>query len=335
MFITLVVAFVVASGCSDSEAIPLGGISPSVLNAAGAANVSGTLYVANPLSSAVLRFRAADTGNDISPQAILSGGSTRLNRPTQLVADTSRNLLYVLDDARVLVFASASSTGGNVAPVHVILPSTPGAQAIAVDTASDVLYLGHSASGGITSYDGASALDGQVGPARVLAGASTGLVSPFGLAIGAANRLVFTDMTSNLLATYDGASARSGDIAPDRALAGVAAQLVDPFGVCVDGTGALIVGDIASLALSVFPAAATGNVGPSARVGSASTLLTDPRQLACADGATVYVADGASGFIKCYQANDLRAGHGAPVRAFSATSAGMSIPTGIAHDPTR
>ena len=353
MFIALVVAFVVASGCTDTRTIPLAGASPIVptpplLSAAtsasnGAAGAGqgghGTVYAVDPLVSRIFRFDAGDSGNDVTPQAIIAGGNTQLLSPRQLAVDTVKDKLYVLDLGRVLVFDTPKALNGNVAPTRVLSPTVPGAISIAVDEITDILYLGHNVSLGITSYNNASTINNAITPDRKIAGALTTVTTPRGL-VATGNRIIAADSGAQAVISFDSASTVTGNVAPTRSIVGASTGFLTPFALALDLSGMLYLADITAGGLSVYVAGttATGNVTPDLKLSPAVTGLLNARQLTSHDGTTILAAqagDGVAtaGAILTYLAGDLRKGAGSPIRGIQAPTAGMTFPTGVAHDP--
>lgn len=352
MFVVLVVAFVVVSGCSDTETVPLAGIIPTPIAAPVAVGVSGSsqgvgggggvggngsLYVVDPLQAAVFRFNASDAGADVAPGAIIQGAATQLNSPTQLAFDTNRNRLYVLDTFRVLVFDNPRVLTGNAAPARIFNSTTNGEISIALDEARDILYLGHGAGIGVTSYDNATNLTGAVAPSRTIGGPLTLLGVPLGLLVDASNRIFVGDLNATAVLTFDNANSAQGNIAPTRAIQGANTGFLTPFGVAFDRAGSLFVTDVTADTVSVFLGGAnvTGNVAPNFVRPANETSLLDPRQTVCEDGTTLIVADGVDGAVKTFLTEGLTNGVAAPLRVIRAGTAGLGIPTGVAHDPNR
>lgn len=359
MFMVLVVAFVVASGCTDTETVPLANASPPVIaspllvaatgsstavaGGGGAASARGSLFVADPLSNQVLRFNASDAGIDVTPQAAIVGPSTSFVNPSHLAMDSTRNILYVLDSGTILVFNSPKTLAGDVAPNRVFASVTGGAQSLALDEARDILYIGHTANRGITSYDQASTLVGSVTPNRSIVGANTQLQSVRGLFLDSGNRLFAADLTAPGVISFDNASAADGDIAPSRAIVGPTnTTFIDPFALAVDASATLFVSDPAARTTSLFvnAATATGDIAPTFSFLSTQTFGSNIRQFSLRDGATLFGANvedpGISdAVILVFLTADLRNNIAAPIRQIRAPTAGMLQPTGVAHDPNR
>lgn len=356
MFMALVVAFVVASGCTDTETVPLANASPPVIappqvvNATGtstavagggAANTGkGSIYAVDPFFAQILRFNASDVGLDVTPQATISGALTQLQGPSQLVMDNAGNRLYVLDTGRVLVFDAPKTLTGNVAPARVLIPAVAGALSIALDEVRNILYIGHQ-NNGITSYDAASTLQGAITPNRTIAGAATNVLTATGLFVDANNRLVEADFSTESINTFDGAATATGNVAPTRSITGALTTFIDPFAVAIDNIGTIFMGDVSSQLFYLYSngATATGNVAPTFSFTPAQSLTIGIRQLAIEDGSSMIGAHsgnaGTVGGIYTWQLNDLRAGNAAPLRIIQAPTANLLFVTGVAHDPTR
>jgi Bacterial Ig-like domain len=92
-------------------------------------SASDQLYVGDYGSSSILVFSNASTVNgDIAPARTLSGVNTTLNEPWNIWLDSANNRLYVANFAKasVLVFDSANTINGDVAPSRTIAGSNTG-----------------------------------------------------------------------------------------------------------------------------------------------------------------------------------------------------------------
>lgn len=356
MFMVLVVAFVVASGCTDTETIPLANASPPVIasplvvaatgsstavaGGGGAQQGRGSIYAVDPFVAQILRFNANDAGLDVTPQAIISGPLTTLNSPRQLAMDTTGNRLYVLDNVRILVFDGPKNLTGNVAPARVLTPNVGQPISIAIDEGRDILYVGHQGNG-ITSYDAASTLNGAITPTRTIAGATTNVLTAAGVFVDGSNRLVEADFSTEAANTFDNAAAATGNIAPTRSITGALTTFIDPFAIALDNIGTLYMSDVTSGLLSIYAnsTTVTGNVAPTFSFSVAQSLTFNLRQFSIEDNSTLIGAHagdpGTVGGIFTWQLNDLRAGNALPLRVIQAPTANMLTVTGVAHDPNR
>lgn len=239
------------------------------------------LYVANNGNISILIFDniSTKTGN-IAPDRIIAGGNnTNLVTPTDVAVDTTRDLLYVADDTEVLVFASASTTSGDVAPVHDITVNFR-ASAIFIDPVNDRLYVADQAGNAIDVYNNASTQDGPAVVARTIQGALTHLATPGGIQIDGSGRLVVSNNAAGVasITIYANAAAVNGNVAPSGEIKGSNTGLSSPDQIVVDKTGTSTVYNADSGAGRVAAFAnlgtANGNIAPTRTITGTSTGLS-------------------------------------------------------------
>ena len=240
------------------------------------------LYVANNGDLSILIFDKISTkSGNIAPERTISGTATNLVGPTDVSVDTTKDLLYVADEADVYVFAQASTATGNVAPIHDIQVNF-NASAILIDAASDTLYVADTVNSAIHVYNGASTLDGPVTANRTLQGAATHLANPGSLQIDGAGRLVVsnspTNTTLSSITIYPNAATITGNIAPLGEIKGSTTGLIVPDQLVVDKTGTSTIYNADSgagrVAIFANTGTATGNIAPTRTISGASTGLS-------------------------------------------------------------
>lgn len=125
----------------------------------------------------------------------------------------------------------------------------------------DEIFVTNSNSNTVTVYARSAA--GNAPPLRVLAGVSTGLSSPSGIAVDLVNdELIVVNKTLPYSVTVYPRSA-NGNVAPLRIITGLAAELDDPRGVAVDSVnGEFAVVNRAGFSVTVNARSASGNVSP-------------------------------------------------------------------------
>lgn len=135
-------------------------------------------------------------------------------------------ILYVssLTGNYVAAFEGLPTLTGNLAPDRVLNGAAtdieaPALDGLTLDADRDSLYM--ACTGGLTprilAFSAASSADGNVPPARRLAGTATSLSAPGALAVDAARDILYVADTKRILA-FHGASSASGNVTPDRVL---------------------------------------------------------------------------------------------------------------------
>ncbi len=187
------------------------------------------LYVA--YSDGVFVFaNAATIDGDVAPVRTITGATTGLvtaDRDKRLFVDEVNDRLYVVDGdtATVLVWDAASTVDGDTAPSRTIVGGNTGFNfpwGIAVDVGRDILYVADESADAVFIFDGASSLDGDVAPDRILMGATSTLAGPAGIDVDPiSNRLYVSHYPSDAaISIWDDASTVDGDVAPTRSLTG-------------------------------------------------------------------------------------------------------------------
>ncbi|MBI3930162.1 MAG: hypothetical protein HY319_31790 [Armatimonadetes bacterium] len=245
------------------------------------------LYVANFGGASVLVFDQISTlTGDIPPTRTVAGGNTTLNGPIQAVVDTTRDLLYVADSGTgsLLVFASASTVDGNVAPTRTIQGPNSGLTGISgmvLDSGNDRMYL---STGGpaIRVFNSVSTLVGDPFPNRTITGGNAELNTPGALALDSADNLYVVDNVGAIL-RFANASTIDGDTAPAANVSGGNTALSSPRQGLFDGTtGSFYVANSASAAMTVYASIATAdlNIFPTRRLSGTATQLATPQGIA-------------------------------------------------------
>ncbi len=244
--------------------------------------VADRLYVPNHDNASILVFDGASTlaGTvNQAPTRIISGPTTLLTVPEQVVLDKTHDLLYVADDIDVYVYSPASTITGDKAPArHLIVGFT--STAILLDVPNDRLYLADGTGNAINIYDSASTLNGTVTPNRQITGAAAALGQPVGLQLDSTSRLIVSNSAPpsiNVYATAAGTIA--GNLAPAFSISGSATGFIAPSQIAYDpsGSGTLYVADPGAAKILIFGsfnASTGGNVTPSRAISGASTGLT-------------------------------------------------------------
>jgi hypothetical protein len=195
------------------------------------------------------------------------------------------------------------------------------------------LYVTNSFNDSITVY--ATNANGNVAPIRTIGGASTGLSSPFGIALDF-NRNIYvanggTGSSGFSLTVY--AAGSSGNVAPVRTISGSSTLLYDPFGPALDASRNMYVANFNNT-VTVYAANANGNVAPIQTVSGSSTGLNHPFGITLDASRNIYVSNGplpdGPFSVTVYAAG--ATGNVAPIRTIGGSKAGLSGPGGIAVD---
>ena len=143
----------------------------------------------------------------------------------------AKDRMYVAnrDGNNILIFDSASTVNGNIAPTKIIYITNP--VSVALDVTRDILYVitaevsftGHYQGNAIAVFDHASSISGNVSPDRLIQGNNTQLKEATDLFIDTnKDRLyisqVFGISASAHMLVFNNASTATGDIAPSRML---------------------------------------------------------------------------------------------------------------------
>lgn len=314
----------------------------------GGGSATGKLYVTNDSANSIVRFDNAFTATgNVTPAANISGAATLLSNPQYIFLDASADRLFVANasGSNILIFESASTKTGNVAPTRVISStnlSTP--TDVSLDKGRDLLYVADNNT--VLEFTPASTVTGSIVPVKILNPGFT----PGSILIDAANdRLFVANPAANVINIYDGASALpSGGIVPNRQLGGASTQLGQPFGLQIDAAGRLVVSNVAptpSITIYSNAAGVNGNTAPVASIAGANTTLAGPTQITIngvASGGELFVADPFAGQVLVFGGISTIGGaqNVAPTRGIAGAnttlaSGGSATARGVAIDTTR
>lgn len=245
---------------------------------------------ATTFASVVIYDGASQKTGNIAPSRLVTGASTGFNVANSIAVDEGRDLLYVGGGHGVSVFANARTVTGDVAPARVIAGGATQfsglERRIHLDAAHDRLYVAVPSGPRVLVFDAVSTKNGDVAPDRVISGASTTFLFPWGLAVDAQRDLVYVgDQGDNSVMVFANASTATGDVAPSRKIQGAATLIAGVSDIFVDeGTDTIYVADADSDAVLVWSAASTrdGDVAPTRSIAGASTGLNYPGGLTVA-----------------------------------------------------
>jgi SMP-30/Gluconolactonase/LRE-like region len=193
------------------------------------------LFVANGAGSSVLIWDAASTLNgNIAPTRSISGANTGLIAPIGIALDRGRDLLYVADGSQVFVYSPASTANGNATPVRDIIIGGSNLNGLLLDAGNDRLYVSDTATNAIGIFDNASTLNGTATSTRAIAGASTGLATPSGMALDLSGNLVVANQGNGSLTVYASAAIANGNVSPIATVSGASTTLSSPAQVILN-----------------------------------------------------------------------------------------------------
>ena len=314
---TVRAANAVGAGAASAQSVPLM-LSPPTL-------------VANGGGDAVSEFAFGATGN-VAPLLTLGGGATGLNAPVGIALDPATGHVFVANDGPGIgsVTEYADGVFGNAAPIATIAGASTGLNTpfgVAVDPGTGHLFVTNTGpgAGSVTEY--AKGADGNAAPVATIAGASTGLSAPFGIAVDAA--------TGNLLVANSGGSSvtvyaagASGNVAPLRTLKGTHTGLDQPAGLVVDASGAVVVANLGGGSVTRYAAGASGDAAPLATIAGAQTGLSSPAGIAVDASGNLLVGDVGSNAVTTYA--PAATGDAAPAATIAGAATQLDDPIGVA-----
>jgi len=309
----------------------------------------GKLYVTNDTGNSILRFDNAlattATGN-LTPAATIQGSSTNLINPQGVALDVAADRLFVADlgGPAILIFDSASTKTGNIAPTRSIVGAATnltGPIAVALDVTRNLLYVADGPD--VLVYSSASTVNGNVAPVRTIT-PNSGFTSGIGgiFLDSGADRLYLSDPATPAVAIFDNANALNGNTAGSRTLVGANTQLTQPGSLIVDSSNRLIVSNFSPPRIIIFSNAATtsGNTSPAGTL--TSTDMTGPNQITLnASNGDLYVADPFGARVLVFANAATVNGNTAATRNITGANTGFGAggtvagPRGVALDTTR
>ncbi len=332
---------------------------------------SGNLYVEGFVSgvgTSVNVYPSGSNGN-VSPAATIVGADTELDLPVGIALDSSGNI-YVSNGfggptqrGSVTVYPAGSS--GDAVPINVITSNFTGineASSIAVDSSGNI-YVANDfvfGVGAIDIYPAGSYATGP--PIATIAGDSTELSDPFGVALDSSGNIYVLNRgdnaITNAITVYPAGS--NGDVTPSATFTIDQDGKSFPTGMAVGGSGAVYIANQGGLIcnrrschqaspdnVAVYRAGSDGTPKPIAVISGPNTRLESPSAVAVDHSGNIYVTNGgplkckcARGSCDCFSASPGTITvypHGSngdvtPVATISGTNTGIGSPHGITLD---
>lgn len=249
--------------------------------------------------------------------------------------------------------APSGSTSPTASPTPTARPSatpsptptpTPTPTSTPSGLARGSIYVAESGDNNITIY--APNPTGMLNelPIAQINGTSTGLASPFGVAVDASGKIYVANKLggdgSGSITVYAANPSGTVNATPLATITGSNTGLNGPTAIALDASGKIYVASFTG-AVTVYPANPSGmlNEAPLATITGANTQLTSPYGIAVDAGGTIYVANelggnnvGLNGSITTYAANPSGTLDETPVAEIIGSNTGLNDPIGVAVD---
>ena len=276
-------------------------------------------------TQSITAYRESDDG-DVTPQVYIHG--TSMMQALQDVALDASGRLYATgqlsQDNSAAVWVFSPGADGIATPIAVIScpaqnslysgiwVAADGTAFIADPTANAIVIFPPNADGCITSP-------------RKIAGSSTRLAHPFGIAVDGSGEIVVLNFSRPSITVY--APGASGNVAPVRRIAGPDTRLVSPAFLALGPTGKIYVTDLGLPSINVYAADARGDASPIAQITGPHTALYSPAGIAVTASGEIVESDGNTSAVHVYPAD--ANGDAGPLRTIAGPNTGILEPDGI------
>ena len=348
---------------SNADTAPIaiiGGSNTGLQSPAGIAlDSSRNIYVADQAAPSVFVYPplGSSTGTlNESPTATISGFATGMLFPQGIALDSLGNI-YVADfgdpehfpviPANVFVYPPLGSSTGtlNESPTASISGNYTGLDnptGIALDSGKNI-YVTDQGNSSLTVYPPLGSSTGTLNeaPTATISGNSTGLVTPWGIALDSSNNIDVADNGAASVFVYPPLGSNTGPLneAPTATISGSNTSLSKPYGIALGSSGDIsgdiyVVNDTPPSVITYPPlGSSTGplNEAPSAAISaSVTTGLFVPYGIAVDFTGNIYVTNETPPSVFVYPAGSNA--NAAPTDTISGGATGLENPTGIAVD---
>ncbi|MBV8284542.1 MAG: NHL repeat-containing protein [Candidatus Eremiobacteraeota bacterium] len=247
----------------------------------------------------VLNAYPATANGNVVPLMTVGGSNTQLNNPNGLAFD-STGKLYVANQGSAgagSIDVFPPTPAGNIAPVATIAGPATGLSApefVALDASNNIYVTNNGPLGGGSDSVEifAPGSNGNVAPSETIAGSSTGLSSPLGVAVDASGKIYVANNGNSSVTVY--AALSNGNVAPLDTISGSNTLLASPSGIAVDSQGYIYVANTANNTIAIFAPGSNGNATPYRTIVGSNTLLAQPFELYIDAGGRLYDANNAT-----------------------------------------
>lgn len=247
-------------------------------------NEAGELLAANAGTPAITLYMDAEFSNgNLEPDANVEGAATQLIQPVTLASSKSQDLVFVADIGSDEIYmyeqTATSAFNGNVAPLRTIRTTSSGDlnDPFGINFgADDDLYVANRGGNNVLVFAGASNLNGDVTPSRIIESAS--FTDLFDVYVDGEDRMyvVCSAGGGNRILVFEDASSLNGTVAPDFELTVAGATLLTAIAVDSQGTGYVV--DFGDQAVYAYDGigALNGTLAPDRTIQGANTQLIGP-----------------------------------------------------------
>jgi 6-phosphogluconolactonase (cycloisomerase 2 family) len=293
---TQVVGVYATAGARDERPLAvLGGPDTDIIYPSGVAvDRAGRIYVANAYYPGSVAMFAADEKGRMRqpPLAVISGGRTGIDNPVGVALDAAGRI-YVANDAGYpsTITVYAANPRGNVTtpPLATIGGSNTNlhyVQAIALGPQGQIAVVNGYGAGSITEYRRDPRGGLNEAPRATIAGGSTGLNGPAGVAIDAARKVYVTNTNpsegrlGNVTVYAPPHGTFSGS--PLAVIGGIRSRIQFPRGIGLDASGQIYVTNQYANTITVYAPNPSGDVTgpPIGRIEGPATGLAGPVAIA-------------------------------------------------------
>jgi len=294
------------------------------------AKANPQLYVTNNDGAVRIFSLSSDKGN-VAPTRTIAGGKTGIANPAGIAfaPDGQIAVANVLSEGgavHALVFAPKAS--GDANPLRAIsCGGTTVPLGVAYDTNGNLYVTNGKGGNDVVVF--APSDNGCVNGNRIIAGANTTLLDPYGVRVDAKGTIYVANPGTGGIVEF--APGASGNATPAAVIAGDKTGLGAPSDLALDAANELIVSDLRADTIEVFAAGSNGNVVPLRTIAGSNTGLNGPNGLTLDAAGNIFVANLFANSITEYAAG--ANGNVTPLRTIAGPKTGLSGPYKLTIGP--